>query len=238
MKKLLISMIAVLLVILTAITMIKGWSIGGLSVLGIKGIRQKNEELDSKIQAATKLANTDYLKSIDNMNENLKKLEEERENYENIVSTSTESEVQNAKQFQKYPIEYLWIQIGQHAKNEGVEIKIVVAKGTSNTENTYNLNFTATGGYAEIAEFIRDIEDDSSLGFRIEEFKMSPNGTENNLQATFVCKNITIKDIAQTSITSQTETTESNTTNQSNTTTANTTNTNNITTTTTNNVTK
>lgn len=228
MKKLLISVICLLLLILTGMTIVNGLQIGGLSILGIQGIQKENEELDSKIQASSKLASTDYPKALSDMQQNLKRLQDEKKNYEDMVSVSTDSEVQTAKQFQKYPIEYLWIQIGKHAKSEGVIIKLVIAKGSNNTQETYNLNFTATGAYAQIAEFIRDIEDDSSLGFKIEEFKLVPNGTENDLQATFVCKNITIKDISQNSIATQNEVTQNNNSTTNTTNTNNTTNSNNI----------
>ena len=55
----------------------------------------------------------------------------------------------------------------------------------------------ATGSYVGIEEFITGIEDDSKLGFKIENFSMkssSENGGE--VQATFVCKDITIQGIS------------------------------------------
>lgn len=218
MKKLLISVIVALLLILTVVSVVKGWQIGGLSILGVKGIQEKNEDLDAKIQAATKLASNDYLRSIDDLNANLKKLQNVKKNYEDMVSVSSEGEVQASKQFQKYSIDFLWIRIGTHAKSEGIEIKMVVAKGSNNTQDTYNLNFTATGSYIGIADFIRDIEDDSSLGFKIEEFKMAPSSTGQDIQATFVCKNIAIKDISQMTLGTDTTTVPNANTDTTNTT--------------------
>ena len=59
------------------------------------------------------------------------------------------------------------------------------------------MKFTATGEYVGITDFIYDIENDSSLGFKIEEFKLLPATTQQsdgktNLSATFTCKNIAI----------------------------------------------
>ena len=45
MKKLLITAIIILLIILTGITMIKGINVGKLSVLGIKDIKKEDEQL-------------------------------------------------------------------------------------------------------------------------------------------------------------------------------------------------
>ncbi len=71
-------------------------------------------------------------------------------------------------------------------------------------------------------DFISDIENDSTLGFKIEQFKMLPDGNE--LQATFTCREIAIKEVSQTSkVETQEQTNTTNTTNTTNST--NTTNT-------------
>ena len=216
MKKLLITAIIILLIILTGITMVNGISVGKLSVLGIKNIKKEDEQLNTTIQQATKLASTDYQKKINDLNDQIKKLENEKQEYEEMVSVSTESQTQTANQFLGgYKIEYLYVRIGTHAKTEGVEMKMDVSRSSSGAEDTYNLNFTVTGAYARIAEFITDIEDDSSLGFKIEEFKMLADSSSDTstLQATFVCKDIKIEGISSTtSTTTQTENVNTNNT--------------------------
>ena len=75
---------------------------------------------------------------------------------------------------------------------------------TTEVDKKYNCNlyFTATGTYAGIAGFIEDIEDDSKLGFRIEDFKITASSEGNNvLQATFTCKDIIIRGISTGSVT-------------------------------------
>ena len=222
MKKLLITAIIILLIILTGITMIKGINVGKLSVLGIKDIKKEDEQLNTTIQQATKLASTDYQKKINDLNDQIKKLENEKQEYEEMVNVSTESQTQTANQFLGgYKIEYLYVRIGTHAKTEGVEMKMDVSRSSAGTEDTYNLNFTVTGAYARIAEFITDIEDDSSLGFKIEEFKMLADSSSDTstLQATFVCKDVKIEGVSSTTTTTQTETTSQNNNTVDNTTT-------------------
>lgn len=198
MKKLLLTIITILIFILAGITIIKGFKIGGLDILGISDIKAKNDQLDEKIKQATKLASTDYQKKMDNLNEAIKKLETERNNYEDMVSVSTQSEVEAANQSYDYKIDFLWIRIENHAKSEGVKMKMELTRSSSGAENVYNLNFTATGSYIGIEEFITDIEDDSKLGFKIEEFKMTAESEENSniVQATFVCKDVSIEGIS------------------------------------------
>ena len=106
-------------------------------------------------------------------------------------------------------------------------MKMDVSRSSSGTEDTYNLNFTVTGAYARIAEFITDIEDDSSLGFKIEEFKMLADSSSDTstLQATFVCKDIKIEGVSSsTDTTTSVETTNQNNNTVNNTTTDNSTN--------------
>lgn len=220
MKKLLLSIITVLVIILTGITIVKGFEIGKFTILGIIDIKKKNEDLDTTIQKATKLASTDYQKKIDELDEENKKLETKKQTYEEMVNVSTESQVEAANQSHKYDFDFLWIRIGNHAKSEGVTMKMELTRNASGIENVYNLNFTATGTYVGIEEFITDIEDDDRLGFKIEEFKMTALSSEdsNTLQATFVCKNIQINGLSSSTVNTTTENTNTNTVENTNTT--------------------
>lgn len=213
MKKLLITTVIVLLIILTGITVVNGLQIGGLTILGIKEIKEKDEQLNETIMQATKLASTDYQKKINDLNNEIKKLETQKQSYEDMVSVSTDAQTEAANHFLGgYQISYLWVRIGTHARTEGVEMKMDVTRSSSGSENMYNLNFTATGLYVAIEEFITDIEDDSSLGFKIEDFKMTAvSSTDTNtVQATFTCKDVKIEGISNNTVTS-TQTTQDNT---------------------------
>lgn len=225
MKKLLISIIIILILILTGITIIKGLEIGNFKILGITEIKKQNENLDNRIKEATKLASTDYQKKLDDLNKNVKEFEKTKSNYEDMISVSTDNEIQAANQYGVYEIGMLWIKLGNHAKSEGVKMD-VLAKDltpidtgvTTEAEKKYNCNlyFTATGTYAGIAGFIENIEDDSKLGFRIEDFRITASSEGTNiLQATFTCKDIIIRGVSTNSV-SNTETNNTNTTNENN----------------------
>ena len=212
MKKILISLLILLLFVLNFIAITKGIQLFGLDIFSIGQIKEKNANLDTKIGQATTLASTDYPKVLSEMEANLKKLEEEKKNYEDMVTISTDDQVQLANQYQKYEVEYLWTIIGNHATKEGVVIKIDIVAASG--ENNYNLNFTVTGSYIGITEFISDIENDSALGFKIENFLMKPGASTQDLQATFTCKDIVIKDINKSVATPNGNTTNDSTQNQ------------------------
>ena len=238
MKKLFISIIIILVLILTGITIVKGLEIGDFKVLGITDIKKQNENLDTKIKEATKLASTDYQKKLDDLDKTVKEFEKTKTSYEDMVSVSTDSEIQSANQYGVYEIGMLWIELGNHAKSEGIKMDVsakdltaIDTNATTEADKKYNCNlyFTVTGTYAGIAGFIEDIEDDSKLGFRIEDFKMTASSEGNNvLQATFACKDIIIRGISGNSTgnsagnsaaNTNTNTTNTNTTNSENNTT-------------------
>ena len=82
-----------------------------------------------------------------------------------------------------------------YATSEGVNIDISLTTGTGG-DNVYDLHFTVVGSYIGISEFIRDIEDDSNLAFKIEEFSITAGESTSILRATFICKNIPIEGIS------------------------------------------
>ncbi len=203
MRKILIALIMVVILVFTGVTVINGIQIGKFEILGISKVKQKNDDLDTTVKKATKLASTDYQQKVDELNSALKKLEVEKSNYEDLANVSTESEIQAANKTYN-TIDFLFVRIENHAKSEGVTIEMKVTRSAYGESDTYDLNFSATGTYTGIEEFITDLEDDSKLGFKIEDFSMTATSGSNGeqVEATFVCKNIIIKGIENTSASS------------------------------------
>ena len=213
MKKLLILILIALVLALTIFTIINGLEIGGFSVWGIKTIQDENAKLDETVTQATRLASSTFPGKVSEVNASMKKLQEQKTAYQDMAAVSSSSDVQTASQLSNYTLDFLWTEIGTHATSEGVNIDISLTAGTGG-QSVYDLNFTVVGSYVGICEFIRDIEDDSDLAFKIEQFSMTAGESTSLLKATFVCKNIPIEGIS--SIDTRT-TTNGNTTNSTNT---------------------
>ena len=214
MKKTLILVLIVLLLALSMFTVLKGISIGNLKILGVNEVKERSLALDEKIQEAGKLAEKDYVQSVKNVESNAKQLKEEKENYQDMVTISQDGGVQVVNQIEKYEVETLWVRLGNHATSQGVVMKMDIQKGANSARGIYNLAFTATGDYISITDFISAIENDSTLGFKIEEFEMNPSG--DNLQATFVCKDIAIKDVDTTAVVNEQNNNNTNNANNAN----------------------
>ena len=195
MKKLLMLILIGLLLILSIYIAVSGFEVGNVEVLSYMGIQQKNKELNGKIQEASKLAEKDYRQTVSTVEESSKKLEQTKKEYDDMTVISSDGSIDTAGQLERYEIETLWVKLGNYATSEGAVVRIDIVRG--NTSSTYNLRFTVNGSYISITDFISDIENDSTLGFKIEDFKMVPSG--DTLQATFICKEIAIKEVSETS---------------------------------------
>ena len=204
MRKLLISILLILLIVMTVLCIKNGINIGPLHVLGVTQIQDANAELTRKI-AEAKNTNDNYANELTEIKDLIADLGTAREEYLQTINVSTESEIREATQTKNYTIEYLWSQVGNHATKEGVNIRMDVVSGVD--ENTKNLNFTVSGNYLAITNFITDLENDSSLQFTIDEFAMTQN------QCTFVVRDVFIKN--ETTMSSQ-RTNTSNTTSSEN----------------------
>ena len=219
MRKLLISILLILLIVMTVLCIKNGINIGPLHVLGVTQIQDANAELTRKI-AEAKNTNDNYANELTEIKDLIADLGTAREEYLQTINVSTESEIREATQTKNYTIEYLWSQVGNHATQEGVNIRMDVVSGVD--ENTKNLNFTVSGNYLAITNFITELENDSSLQFTIDEFAMTQN------QCTFVVRDVYIKN--EKTLSSETTQNTSSTTNtaRTNSTTNETTNTNSV----------
>ena len=213
MRKLLISILLILLIVMTVLCVKNGINIGPLHVLGITQIQDANGELTRKISEA-KSTNDNYANKLTEIKDVITNLGTARQEYLQTINVSTESEIREATQTKNYTIEYLWSQVGNHATKEGVTINFEIVSGVD--ENINNLQFTVSGNYLAITNFITELENDSTLQFTIDEFSMTQN------QCTFVVRDVYIKKETTTStnnITNKTSQT-SNTASSSNNTTA------------------
>lgn len=238
-RKILIACLVILLGVLSYFTIVNGVKIGGFEAFGITSLKQENEEIDEKISQASKLTSTDYAAKLSELNKNGKALLSKKEEYTDLTTYSTQEQIEAANELDDYEVEYLWATIGNYATKQGIKIKMDISQASngetaSDGRKMYDLNFTAEGSYIGIALFLSDLQDDSFLEFKIENFAMTG---EETLKATFIVKDIPIK---IENITEQTtveeDVTDANSENKNNT--NNNTNVNNTTSNTTNNTKK
>lgn len=202
MRKILIGVITILLIVMAVLMITKGLQIGNFQILSAKQIVEENDKLTKEISQTELLMNTTYPNKTEELDKNVSELLTAKNEYQDLAEISTKSEISKATTEETYTVEFLWTRLGRHATAEGVNLNY--------TPSNNSINFTVVGDYIPILNFITAIENDSKLGFRIENFKMIPSGT--SLQATFVTRNVKIKTESTTTRT-QTNTSTTNTTN-------------------------
>lgn len=203
MKKVLISILIVLLVVLAYFAIFNGLSLGNIRILSVGEIIEANDNLTNDIEQANSLLKKDYPSKKEELAVSVTELLEKKEEYFNLAKISSDKEITKANTEETYLIEYLWTRVGRHATSKGVNLKMDVNSGDTGEENVKNLSFTVTGQYIGIIEFVASLENDDKLNFKIENFKMVKNDT--NLTATFNVRSIRIK--AETTSNSTTQST-------------------------------
>jgi len=208
MRKILLTILTILLTLVLILCMKNGINIGALQIPGFQRLADINQELTLKIQEAD-TKKTEYQTSVNKIKADTTDLTKAKKEYLDLITVSTDSEIQSALQIRTYTIEYLWSQVGNHATKEGVVAKMDIGSSSLGDAAYKNLNFTITGSYLGITNFISDLENDSKLQFTIDDFDMKSQ------QATFVVKDVKIlkeNTISTSSSTKTTNSTNSNTT--------------------------
>lgn len=187
MRNRIISLIILVSVILLAVMMFRGIKIGNFEILSISQLKEKNDLLDKRIETASELTSVDYPKKIETLDKSFDEYKIKKEKYNELTGGTTEN-IEEMYETKQYDISYLWRVLGKYAENRSLSIGIDVQTSNS-TNNIYNLNFSVSGQYTNIIQFITDLENDSDLYFRIYNFKMTGSST---VTATFTVKNINI----------------------------------------------
>ena len=191
MRKILLAVLVILLLIVTGLVIYKGISIGNFEIWGIKQITEENETIERANEKLKTLVDSDFPNAVSKLNNSGEVMQEAKKEYEEQAVV-----VSNSKyymQTEKYKLEFLWTRIGNYAKDHKVTPKMEVASGSTN--GVYNLIITVVGKYSNVASFIYAIENDSRLGFKIEDFSMTQYASEegsNLVQGKFTCKEIRI----------------------------------------------
>lgn len=176
MKKILIAIIILILTVLGYLVLIKGFKIGNLEIKSISDIKANSEKLDSNIKLADECVSITYPAEVDKVNNSIKKLKDTKERYMQKTKNDEIKDV-GVAQIKYYEIDYLWAMLGNYATKEKIELTLDIGVANAD-EDIYNLNFTLTGSYMGITDFIYSIENDENLKFKIQKFELKPTVTE------------------------------------------------------------
>jgi len=173
MKKILISILFVLLIVLAGFLIAGNIQLVGWENKNINDIKNTNEKLKEQIEIAKQVNNQEYPQTVDEIESSIKNLKIEKEKYESKVNYISEDVELGIVEIKEYKIEHLWIVLQNYAKKENVELKLDLLE--TSAEGVYDLDITVVGEYIGITDFIYNLEKDDTLGFKISNFKLVPS---------------------------------------------------------------
>lgn len=197
MRKILISVIIILLVFMAYLIIFEGLALGDFKILSAEQIINENDKLTQEILLTEDKINKEYPTETDNLNNSITLMLNAENEYLDLASVSTEAEILKATTVETYTVEFLWTVLGRHATSKGVNLNYI-------PKNDNTIEFTVMGDYIPVLEFISEIENDSRLAFTIENFELTQS-SDTTLQAKFKTSNVTVKSEGTTN-TQQTET--------------------------------
>ncbi len=184
MRKILLSLVMIVLIVIMAVTMKNGLTVGSFKLPGFQEIEKKNDELTELIADANSKKD-EYQGSLDLLESDATAMAKAKKEYLDLVQVSTDSDIKEALQTKTYTIEYLWSKVGNYARKEGLtNVTMDSTNSTIGAQDYRNLNFTLNGKYLQIINFIYDIENDTDLDFTIDNFSMTKDNAK-----------LTVKDI-------------------------------------------
>lgn len=195
MRKYVLMIALVILAIIFFIIMFLGVKIGGFKINSYNDVvaisSDKNELLSQLEYKNTK----EFTQKKSNLVEATKQYKIQKAKYDDLVQKGQITSANLYNSMELYDVDFLWTTIGNYATQKGVTLQLDVIKSetaaaVSSEYVMCDLNFTITGEYIAITDFIYSIEDDDKLNFEISEFLLEKGGE--NLQATFVVKEVPI----------------------------------------------
>lgn len=231
MRKIVFLLIMVLAIVGCYIVSVEGVQSNLIQIASYDEVKAANKQLDTQISELNRKNTTEYESKRTALTTAVKNYKDKKEKYEALAPTVQETEEQEPEETttsntKPYDVDFLWTIVGNYATETGISIDFTFVKSTtaSTSSSDYftmsDINFTVSGTYNSIIEFIYDIEDDDRLGFEIKNFKMSKGGS--GVQATFSAIGVPINNENLTTLTTQSTTDSTNTTVTGNTTTDNT----------------
>ena len=200
MRKLLLILLVGILAVTAGMIVVKGIETDNFSIDSYMTIAEANNELDdlinqellymyakdnkidqdeqfrNEMNQASSLKETSYKNKKNQLDSAYKQLVSERESYEELLNLGVDRNGIPLSKIQEYEIEKIWITLGTYAEEQGIDLKLDISVNNS-VSKTYDLNFTINGTYTEIEDFIRKVQEDNTLVFKIENFKLVSSGT-------------------------------------------------------------
>lgn len=213
-KILILFVVLVILVISIAVVFTTDISLGSFKSAAIFTISAGKNELNGLIEREATVK-AEHQSVLDSLETAKNEYDVQKEKFENIDQATVDL-VKEATKDEKYFIEYLWITLGNYANDNNLLIDVItpgstsastgeILNGSEQDSNQVNqdsvldtsiannsIRIVVKGRYANVADFVYDVENDKELKFRLDNMKMVYK-SNNQIEATFNILSLKVK---------------------------------------------
>jgi len=195
MRKYVLGILLIVLAIICFFIIGFGVKIGNFKIYSYSDVSKVSSERKTLLTSLNEKNITEYEETKRLLSSATQKYQSKKSEYDSLIQSGKLTAESNIYNSNLYDVDYLSVIIGKYATQNGVTLQFDVLKSSSTTSisSEYvicNLNFTVTGDYIPITNFIYNLEDDETLNFEISDFMLEKGGE--NLQSIFVVKNVPI----------------------------------------------
>ena len=213
-KTIIFSVIMIALIVLITLVLTTDTDLLFIKNLSIAGISNRKEEVEV-LKAEQTIEENNYSVAKNNLENTKNNFDVQKEKYD-TTEESTKQLVKDAIVDEQYFIEYLWIILGDYATINNLDLDVVTpgsyseglginyanpdttdltmknSDHTNPTRNEDRIKIVVTGRYANVADFVFDVENDKNLRFKLDNINMTYSG-ENEIEAVFDVLSFSVK---------------------------------------------
>ncbi|MBR6688524.1 MAG: hypothetical protein IKL68_00715 [Clostridia bacterium] len=216
-KKILIMLVVLLILVISIVVVVTtDISLGNIKSAAIFTISEGKSSLNGLIEKEATIR-AEHQSALDTLERTKNSYAVEKERFDKIDQATIDL-VKEATKDEKYFIEYLWITLGNYAEDNKLAIDVITPGSTSaSTGETLNgslgnqnqdqtsqdsnidtaignnaIRIIVKGRYANVADFVYDVENDKELKFRLDNMKMVYK-SNNQIEATFNILSLQVK---------------------------------------------
>lgn len=195
MRKYILAIVLVITGILFFLLMFFGLEIGNFKINSYKEIQMASAERKKILSDLNYKNFTEFTAKKTALTSAVGAYKTQKAQYDALVEEGQIQDGAVLDSMELYDVDFLWTTIGNYATQKGVTLQfdVVQSSQVASISSEYvicDLQFTITGEYIAITDFIYSLENDDKLNFEISKFLMEKGGE--NLQATFVVKEIPV----------------------------------------------
>lgn len=169
-----------------------GLVLGTVEVPSYQSLVDGNNTIDEKVASLNTLNTSTYPAREQRLQSAKSDFASAKREYDNLASTASTEEIAEANKKEQYMLDFLWMKIGTYANNDSVKIFIDPEVGTP------IINFSVSGPYIAVVNFIYDLENDADLSFNIDNIVMQGGSSDEVTKASFVVTGINIITTSET----------------------------------------